>query len=154
SVDSVDAKVIKYPCQACAGSGKYRGVRTHQARSDCFACGGRGYFLTSERDRREARQKRQVSKQRKLREAREAFDASYPDVTPFLAGASWSPFACELLGKLNQYASLSERQVAAVRSMAAKCAERQVQRNAERNAGNTTVDLSPIRAMFETAHSN
>jgi hypothetical protein len=147
-VTGVDAKVVKFPCTGCGGSGVWRG------RGKCFACGGKGYFLTSERDRRNARVKRVESKAKKLADTRAAFDAEYPDVATFLAGATWSPFAQELAGKLAQSGALTERQVIAVRSMATKCAERRAARDAERNTGNAEVDLSPIRTMFETARAN
>jgi hypothetical protein len=146
---SIDAKVVKFPCGGCAGSGTWRG------RGKCFACGGKGYFLTSERDRRNARAQKAQSKAKKLTEARAAFDEQYPDVAPFLADASrWSSFASELAGKLSQYGFLTEPQIKAVRSMAAKSAARQLERNAERNSGNAEVDLAPIRTMFETAVAN
>jgi hypothetical protein len=152
---SVDAKTTQFPCSACGGTGKYRGVRMHQPRSDCFACGGKGYFLTSERDRQKARTQRVDRKAKALTDARAAFESQYPDVAPSLAAAAaWSSFAADLLGKLNHYGSLSERQVAAARSMTAKAAERRAEKVAERTSGNATVDLSPIRAMFETAVGN
>lgn len=147
----VDEKRIKFPCQACNGTGRFTGVRRHQLRSDCFACGGKGYFLTSERDRRKAGQQRQDRKARKLLEAQAAFDEAYPDVRPFLIIATWSPFCVDLLGKLQKYGSLTESQVSAIRRVAARSAEREERWAAERKAGSATVDLSPIRTMFETA---
>src|SRR5262249_4029935 len=133
------AKTQRFPCQACAGTGKYRGRRTQQQRSDCFACGGKGYFLTSERDRQKARGAPTASKARRLAEARAAFDEQYPDVTPFLANATWSPFAVDLFSKLGQYGFLTEPQVRAVRNMAAKCAERAQAKAAERHSGDAVV---------------
>jgi hypothetical protein len=149
-----DAKTERFPCQACGGTGKYRGVRTHQTRSDCFACSGKGYFLTSERDRQKARAQKAASKARRLAEARAAFDEQYPDVAPFLAQNTWSPFVVELASKLTEYGSLTDGQVRAVRSMAAKVAVRTAERAAERHAGDAVVDLSPIRTMFEAARAN
>lgn len=150
-----DAKIGRFPCAACGGTGRYLGVRRHQAESRCFACGGKGYFMMSERDREKARQGRQERKARQLAETRAVFDAQFPDVAPALAAAAgWSAFAADLLNRLTQYGSLSEPQVAAVRRMAEKAAARRTERAAERAAGNTTVDLSPIRAMFESAVGN
>ena len=145
-----DAKTEKFPCQACRGSGKYRGVRRHQAKAECFACGGKGYFLTSERDRQKARGAYRATKARKLTSARETFDAQFPGVGEYLTeAAKWSPFAAELLGKLGQYGYLTEKQAAAVLSMRAKAEAKRVERQAEQRS--QVVDLSPIRAMFETA---
>lgn len=151
----LDAKVIKYPCEACGGSGRYRGVRVHQAESKCFPCDGRGWFKTSQRDRQQARMTRATSKARKLQEAREAFDVTWPGVAAYLQeSASWSSFAAELLGKLAQYGYLTDNQARAVQSMRAKVEAKRTERQAERTAGSATVDLEPIRRMFETARGN
>jgi hypothetical protein len=144
-----DAKTVRFPCSGCDGSGMWRG------RGKCFACNGAGYFMTSERDRAKARQARHASKARRLDEARAAFDEQNPGFTEILtAQAAWSTFAADLLAKLAQYGSLSERQVAAIRNTAAKGEQRRQQRAAERSNGNATIDLAPIRAMFETARGN
>ena len=151
----IDAKVVKFPCTPCRGTGKYQGARVHQPKSNCFACNGRGFFLTSERDRMNARQTRATSKARNLAETREAFEAANPGVTAYLTDAArWSSFAADVLVKLTQYGSVSDNTVAALRRMQAKAAATQDARKVERSAGNATVDLAPIRAMFETAVTN
>jgi hypothetical protein len=153
--NGIDAKVIKFPCAACNGTGKYLRVRLHQPRSDCFACQGKGYFLTSERDRQEARIKRRVSKETKLKEARAAFDEMYPNIGEILIPLSqWSPFCAELLSKLNQYGSLSEKQVQAIRNTQFRSEQRQRERDIERAKAALVIDLSPIRTMFETARAS
>lgn len=139
----------KFPCWQCGGTGKFRG------RGKCFACNGKGSFLSSEHDRAKARGRRTASKAKKLAESLITFAEQYPDIGPALLDAArWSEFARELQGKLAQYGSLTDRQIAAVRSMAAKTAAARSARAAERQEGNETVDLSPIRAMFETARTN
>lgn len=149
------AKTERFPCDKCAGSGVYRGVRRHQPESKCFACGGRGYFMTSAHDRANARQKRQVSKATKLAEARAAFDEQYPWVAEYLQSvAGWNSFARDLQSKLFQYGSLSDRQVTAIEGMRVRIAERKASRDAERKAAELEIDLSSIRAMFETANGN
>jgi hypothetical protein len=146
---SIDTKNQRFPCPSCGGSGQWRG------RGKCFACKGKGYFLTSERDRQKARQRSHESKAKSLASARELFEQNYPDITPALADfAKWSPFAADLLTKLNQYGSLTAPQVAAIRNMAAKAALKTAERAREIAAGSAEVDLSPVRAMFETAYSN
>src|SRR6266702_4542907 len=152
---TADTKDVKFPCTACGGTGKYRGVRRHQPESRCFACNGKGYFLTSERARQRARQSAATTKARKLSEALAAFYEQNPGIADFLAAASsWSSFAMELTGKLNQYGSLTDGQLRAARSMQAKTVARRAERQTERIAGNLSVDLAPIRAMFETAVGN
>ena len=151
----LDAKTQRFPCTACGGTGKFLGARIHQEKSHCFACKGKGFFLTSERDRKLARQQAASSKAQRLREDRAAFDGQYPGLATFLAeSASWSQFAAELFEKLSQYGSLTEGQVGAVQRMQAKCAERRAVREAEWVAGSATVDLAPIRSMFEKARGN
>jgi hypothetical protein len=142
------AKVMKYPCSGCGGSGSWRG------RGKCFACGGKGYFLHSEQDRRNARHKAAARKANKLAETRAAFDAQNPGVGEFLAKATWSNFAQELSGKLAQYGALTEPQLRAVQSMMANCAAKRAERAVERETNKQTVDLAPIRAMFENARAS
>jgi len=145
----IDAKVVKFPCQKCFGSGQFRGM------GKCFACGGKGHFLTSERDRANARQGAATRKATKLNDAREVFEAQNPGVAAFLASAAkWSTFAAELTGKLAQYGALTDGQLRAVRSMQSKCAAREEARATERKAGAATIDLAPIRAMFDAAVKN
>jgi hypothetical protein len=145
------AKTHQFPCQGCNGTGVWRG---RGGRGKCFACGGKGYFLTSEHERKHARANAAVRKQRKLVDERAAFDAAHPGIAAFLAAATWSPFAHELLDKLGQYGSLTDRQVVAVRNMMAKVEATRAIKASEREAGRQTVDLTPIRAMFEAARSN
>jgi hypothetical protein len=85
---------------------------------------------------------------------RAAFDAEHPGVAEFLAKATWSTFAQELSAKLAQYGFLTEPQLRAVQSMIAKTATKQAERAVEREVNKQTVDLAPIRAMFETARGN
>jgi hypothetical protein len=140
------AKTQRFPCSGCGGSGNWRG------RGKCFACGGKGYFLYSEQDRRNARHKAAARKATKLADTREAFEKQNPGVGEFLRRASeWSRFAGELSAKLAQYGALTEPQLNTVRNMMAKCAAK---RAVEREANKQTVDLASIRAMFETARGN
>jgi hypothetical protein len=144
-----DAKVVKFPCAGCGGTGVWRG------RGKCFACKGQGYFLTSERDRQNARQRAVVSKTKKLADTRAAFEEGHPGLAHTLVGMrDWNTFAGEMVDKLDQYGSLTEPQVAAVNRMLAKIAATRAAKQAERQAASQTVDLSPIRAMFEAARAS
>ncbi|MGD9613821.1 MAG: DUF6011 domain-containing protein [Alphaproteobacteria bacterium] len=146
------AKTQHFPCERCGGTGMYRGVRRHQEKEQCFACGGKGYFLTSPHERSAKRKQVADRKARKLQEARAAFDEQNPGIAAFLGDAArWSSFAVELLDKLNQHGSLTEAQVAAVRSMQAKIAAKRAEREVERKTASCEVDLTSIRAMFERA---
>lgn len=86
-----------------------------------------------------------------------------PIETEFLRkAAEWSSFARDMLEQTGTVKGLSDRQLSAVRSMMAKCAQRDEQRAAERarsaeqreKVAAVVVDLAPIRAMFEAAVSN
>jgi hypothetical protein len=150
------AKTQTFACEACFGTGKWRGGRSNNAgESKCFACGGKGHFMTSQADRDAAKQKRHHSKIVKARNDAAAFDESHPGVRDYLASAhTWSTFAADLLMRLNQYHSLSDRQIAAVHSMIAKSEARKIERERERAIGAAVVDLTPIRTMFESARGN
>jgi hypothetical protein len=143
--ESPYAKSQKFPCQACFGTGIWRG------RGKCFACGGKGFFLTSEAARQKAKQSRQVSKERKLSEARAAFDEQHPSLAAFLSqAAQWSEFARSLSSAIDQYGALTDKQTDAALAMRAKCEARKTEKFSDAKQ----IDLSPIRKMFETAVSN
>lgn len=150
-----DAKTVRFPCQACHGSGRWAGGVNNYGSGHCFACGGKGYFLTSERDRAKARQGAHERKAKRRAEDRAAFDAANEGVTEFLQAASgWSQFARDVLAKLQQYGSLTEGTLRAVRNMQAKCEARRAERSAERSQQQRAAveaDLSAVRAMFERA---
>lgn len=150
----VDARVVHYPCPQCGGSGRYLGRRTAQPRGECFACGGKGYFLTSERDRAQARVRRVARQATDLAKSRAAFEAANPGLARYLEEATWSSFAQDLCTRLRQVGSLHPAAVDAARGMQAKCAARSEARRAERVAGSTVVDLSLVRAMFEAARAS
>jgi hypothetical protein len=82
------AKTERFPCGQCGGSGRYRGVRVHQPATECFACGGKGYFMTSEADRQKARAGRAASKARKLETAVVSFADANPGVVEYLTEAA------------------------------------------------------------------
>ena len=156
------AKTEQHPCGHCGGTGLYRGVRIHQEREDCFACRGKGYFLTSEADRKKARIQRVERKAKKEfqnacngeRQIKAAVgDAGYQ----WLVAATWSEFYQDLLGKARKYGELSEKQLACVVKGYAKQQERDAARNAaraEREANAPVIDLTRIRELFDSAQSN
>lgn len=156
------AKTEQYPCGQCGGTGLYRGVRIHQDREDCFACRGKGYFLTSESDRKKARIQRVERKAKKEfqnacngeRQIKDAIgDAGYQ----WLVAATWSDFYQDLLAKARKYGELSEKQLACVVKGYAKQQERDAARNAERakrEADAPVIELTRISELFDTARSN
>ena len=156
------AKTEKHPCGQCGGTGLYRGVRIHQEREDCFACRGKGYFLTSEADRRKARAQRAQRKEKKQADnaarAKAQIVAAIGDAGyQWLVAATWSEFYQDLLGKARKYGELSEKQLACIVKGYAKQQERDAARNAaraEREANAPVIDLTRIRELFDSAQSN
>ena len=63
----------------------------------------------------------------------------------------WNSFAPSVLEQHHKVRAWSERQIAAVTSMMAKCEAKREAAKAEREAKSTDVDLSPIAEMFATA---
>jgi len=152
------AKTEQFPCQPCAGTGKYTGVRVHQYRTDCFACRGKGYFLTSAADRAKASKQRHNRKVVKLEAtSREGVaqivEAIGPEGFAWLTSATWSSFYQDLLSKAKKYGSLSEKQLACIVNGYAKQQERNTARSAV-EANMPSLDLAKINALFDTALAN
>lgn len=146
--------VPTFPCESCGGTGVYRGTRVHQERSECFACKGKGYFMTSEKDRRAKRAKAAARKSNKV----DTFIAQNAALVEGLrALSSWNDFARSMLEQVMAKGSLSPAQIAAAERQIAKGAARDAERakaRAEREANAPRVDMQPILAMFETARAS
>lgn len=145
----------KWTCNACHGTGKYRGARIHQPKAHCFQCGGRGYFKTSPEKRRKARQSAADRKRAAVEAERARLDSEHSGVLTWLvARAEKSDFARSLVERVDSGKTLSDKQIAAAQSMRAKWEQAAEKRRAEAAASTTEVDLAPIREMFETAMAN
>lgn len=211
------ARTEKFPCDACAGTGFYQGVRIHEEREHCFKCRGKGYFMTSPADREKAKQQRAARKQKQadekatqfkemiaargedfeawFNERVEAKDAFFSNI--FASGCKYGSltdrqnaviersyqrhleamdksvafkadnaavvewleanagqkksviegeyednFAASLLKSLNQWGSLSEKQIAAV------------QRIIDADKNKVVIDLTRIHGLFDSAKTN
>jgi hypothetical protein len=156
------AKTIQFPCAKCAGQGTVSGGYINRWSGTCFACNGKGYFMTSAADREAARGKRIIKKEKVQAKnvdntKTQIVDAIGEAGYAWLVGATWSEFYQELLGKAKQYGELSERQLAAVVSGYAKQQERDAVRTAERTeraASAPSIELARIRALLDSALSN
>jgi len=145
---------VKYPCQKCGGTGKYQGPRVHQARSDCFACRGRGYFLTSPEQRAKGKASRRNKQEQKVAAF---YEANKPMMDYLHSVSSWNDFAAQMIGAVHQYARLTDGQQAAVMRMWEKHEAREQERAKEREqaAKNApTVDLSALVEVLNTARGN
>lgn len=142
----------QFPCKRCGGTGKWSGGFNRYGSSTCHACNGKGHFKTSHEDRQKARQQRQASKTKHLDEAKAEFTKEYPTLIPQLFDLiEWNGFAASLVDSFNKYGSLTEKQISAAQKMLAKVAEGRAKRAAEKNEKQVSVDLTPIRMMFEAA---
>jgi hypothetical protein len=151
----------KFPCQHCGGTGKYRGIRVHQTESKCFACNGKGYFLTSPEARMRAKQKAAKKKQAKAAEiARQAaaYCEEHSELIAYLADtSSWNDFSQSLMESIAKRGGLTEGQEKAGYNAMAKHAVRQKQRAAEKAqklADAPTLELTKIHELINTAKEN
>ena len=144
----------RFPCEHCSGTGKWSRGRNSNGVDRCFACGGKGYFLTSAADRAKARTAKAARAARQVEETRVAYAEAHPAEVSFLRSClKWrdpSDFICSLNAALDRYGYLTERQLGAVRSMMLKVEATRTQRAAQRDV---VVDLTPIKAMFDKAAS-
>jgi len=147
-----------FPCESCAGTGFYKGVRVHQEKSECFACKGKGFFYSSHADRQKARHKAAARKADKLSIAQDSFHSEFPGLIEAMRPlASWNSFVADLLRQFEERGTLSANQAAAGQRQVEKAAARDAERaaaKAKADANAPTVDLATVRALLETAKSN
>lgn len=144
-----------FPCESCGGTGIYRGVRTHQRETKCFACGGRGFFYTSAKDRFAGRQKAAQAKAARKELAQAAFNEANPGLIERLRKESeWNDFAVTMLQAFEQWDSLTDKQVAACLNMFAKIDQKRAEKSEIRKANSGEVDIAKIEAMFDKARES
>lgn len=142
----------RFPCQICGGSGKWTARRANKYGDDhCFACKGKGYFLTSQHDRAKARAQRVERKRSKAKAAMDLNTAHEALFAWLMANRDWNSFAGSLIEQHVSGRAWSENQIAAAERMRAKCEAKRAERDAERDAASVEVDLAPIAEMFATA---
>ena len=153
--DAPAPEAKRHPCHVCGGDGQYHGRRTHQAKSHCFACKGVGSFVSSYAERFKAKQARAATAKKKTDAAKDAaildLTSREPGMVQELIDAHTngchSNFIWSLAQQLFEGRKLSDPQIDAWRRGQAKKAAA-----AKANdAAKVTVDLSALRAMFDTA---
>lgn len=154
-----EADKPKFPCQSCAGSGRWRGGVNNNGETKCFACGGRGFFATSAADRRVAKVKREQTKRNRIESTIAAFDETNPGLRDRMGvHAVWSTFIAEMRGRLLEGKSLSDNQIAAVVRTVDKAdaarATKQAERDEAKAAKSGAVDLARVEELFDTARKN
>lgn len=141
----------KFPCIKCSGTGRVSGGFVNRWEGKCYACGGKGYFLTSPQQRAKGRAQAKRAKDIRQEDNIEKYRNSHPAEVAFLeANFKWSGFYADMLENIRKYRSLTERQLAAVRNGMAKAEERKVEK-AEREANAPVLDLTRINEMFSSA---
>lgn len=145
----------KFPCEHCAGTGRYRGVRIHQSEARCFACDGRGWFKSSAHDRAKGRAASKARKVNKLVSAQAAFNEQHPGLIEALRPlAGWHQFAASLLQQYGERGALSEKQVAAGWAAVEKQKAREAEKVAKRQERSGVVDIAGIQALFDKARAS
>ncbi len=136
----------RFPCGQCAGTGKWSGGTNRHGNSDCLACKGKGYFVTSPKFRAEQRAKVQAKKDaasEELRRSIKDFTEAHPEMWSDLV-SSRTEFTSSLREQLLRKGSLSENQIAAWYRGWAKLQAAKAARQGE-------VNLDRIREMFDAA---
>jgi len=170
-LDSVPAPVDNSPviysavCPKCHGSGRYNAPSSlgHQV---CLQCKGKGKleYKRSEQERQAARDRRHARKERQASAKREdlitqveAWKLANPAETAWLKEtAPRFEFAAKMIEAIKQWGHLTDGQLAAVRKLMAKDADRAVERAASRAATETrafAVDIGQIEKAFARAIS-
>lgn len=138
-------------CPKCHGRGTrtygYVNIRTYP----CNYCRQTGKVTQKRIDNIERAKKAEATREHNARVARMEFQEQHSDVLAFLHNAAeWSSFALSLQNSFVEHGRLSEKQIAAVRSMM----EKSEQRKAEKQANAPTVEVSAIEALFNVATEN
>lgn len=141
-----------FPCEHCGGTGRWSGGVNRHGDRKCFACSGKGHFLTSAADRRRARTQRRESAARRLEDAQTAFNEQEPTlIADLMPMVGWNSFAASLVEQFHKRGDLSAKQIGAAKRMIAKVALQNEQRAEQHRASEVEIDLSPIRKMFDHA---
>lgn len=157
-------RLFRETCAKCGGDGRWKGYGDCTGDLRCTMCDGRGYreFKTSAEERAKGREAAARAKQREadaLAAKVAAWHEANPEVSQWLREAAGRgfEFAQSLLGSLEQYGSLTDRQMETAARLTLQSQERKAQWAAERavrEAAAPTVDATRLEQSFRTAKSN
>ena len=157
-------RLFRETCAKCGGDGRWKGYGDCTGDLRCTMCDGRGYreFKTSAEERAKGREAAARAKQREadaLAAKVAAWHEANPEVSQWLREAAGRgfEFAQSLLGSLEQYGSLTDRQMETAARLTLQSQERKAQWAAERavrEAAAPTVDATQLEQSFRTAKSN
>jgi hypothetical protein len=149
-----------FKCMSCLGSGMYRGLRTRQEETKCFACNGKGHHnkphFEALKAKKDAKQKRQINRMARSQDVKDLLEEQTPGLFRFMAeNQDWCGIYADMIAQLHDGKPMTERQHAACEGIMAKTlmrrAEKTAEKKAEAEARSTEVDLAPIHAMFDKA---
>ncbi|TIM41768.1 MAG: hypothetical protein E5Y55_24120 [Mesorhizobium sp.] len=140
-----------FPCPKCLGTGRWGAARSCDW-TPCFKCGGKGKVSKGVI----AAAKGKVTKAANLAARKAEFEGANPTLMAGLREISnWHTFARELIGKFEEYGSLTDGQVVAALASLAKVKEKQAERAAARATETADrsgeVGIERINALFATA---
>ena len=143
-------------CQACGGSGRWRGFR------ECFKCKGTGKltFRTDAASRAKGRMRAADKRELKAELAAQwrvehAAEISWLEETAAniaRRGGTWT-FPAELMQKLEQYGTLTDGQLSAVHKCMLRDSERAAERETRMMRRHHPVEAGKIEAAFATARA-
>ena len=146
----------KFKCNGCRGTGKWSHPTNRFDTRKCFACNGKGFFLSSEADRRKAKKARVVKKQEQKRDNLNACIELYGEEVVkhiyrgMVEASTNNNFLESLYESMGKYGSLTEKQLAAVH----KGMEKKVDRAQQKAKPAAFVDFTIIREKLQTAKNN
>jgi len=139
-----ETPTVKHDCSKCGGSGRYTFGFINPRQGKCFACKGKGHFLTSAKERQKGRDQRQQRKIKNEAANLELFKEQEPAAYDWLVNAT-GEFPQSLLNGIRQYGSLTEGQLRAVYNCIARDEDRA---KARAEAAEAAVKLN-LSAVFE-----
>lgn len=162
---NVSAKAAKaapatFPCMSCAGTGLFRGYRTHQQETHCFACNGKGHHnkphFEAMQDKKRRKATRLTNKLNRVADVKEALEEREPGLFRFMAeNQDWCGIYADMVRQLNDGKAMTENQhnacVGIMNKTLMRRAEKDAAKKAEAAARATEVDLGTIHAMFAKA---
>lgn len=146
----------QFPCQACNGTGIWKGGYINRVQGKCHTCNGRGYFKTSPEFRAKAKQQRNArAAQRQLDVAKAAGnfieDRGIQNLLKWvMENKQWNTFAESLWDQLYKKGQWSDNQIAALERMIQKSEET---KKAKAKA-TVEVDLTKLHELFNTAKAS
>lgn len=151
----------RFPCSRCGGDGVASFGLHLQHRGKCHSCNGKGYFLTSPKQRKDASASRGRSRVKKADAAAvraEQWKLDNAELHQWMMdNRDWNSFAHDMVDVVTKYGALSENQHNAIVRTMDKCIAGKQERNATRQveaAAKRTIDLSKIRDLFDIAISH